>query len=71
MSFFSVFQVFVNEVDNEPATQAIEIVNNYIKKNPALGFSIQLVTVEGNRTDSKKFLENSKCGCCHLFKQKI
>lgn len=50
----------MNEVDNEPATQAIDIVNNYIKKNPSLGISIELQMVEGNRTESKKFLENSK-----------
>lgn len=53
--------MFVNEVDNDPATQAVEIVTNYIKKNPSLGISVNLLTVEGNRTDSKKFLENSKC----------
>lgn len=54
------FQVFVNEVDNDPASQAVEIVMNYIKKNPALGLSVQIMPIEGNRTDSKKFLENSK-----------
>lgn len=53
-------QVFVNEVDNDPASQAVEIVMNYIKKNPSLGLSVQLLPIEGNRTDSKKFLENSK-----------
>lgn len=52
--------MFVNEVDNDPASQAVEIVMNYIKKNPALGLSVQLLPIEGNRTDSKKFLENSK-----------
>lgn len=52
--------MFVNEVDNDPASQAVEIVLNYIKKNPSLGLSVQLLPIEGNRTDSKKFLENSK-----------
>lgn len=52
--------MFVNEVDNDPAAQAVEIVLNYIKKNPSLGLSVQLLPVEGNRTDSKKFLENSE-----------
>lgn len=47
-------------MDNDQATQAIEVILNYIKKNPALGVSIQLTQIEGNRTDSKKFLENSK-----------
>lgn len=54
------FQVFINEVDNDCASQAVEIVLNYIKKNPSLGLSVQLMTIEGNRTDSKKFLENSE-----------
>lgn len=53
-------QVFINEVDNDPASQAVEIVMNYIKKNPSLGVSVQLMPIEGNRTDSKKFLENSE-----------
>lgn len=59
MFFFSL-KVFINEVDNDPANQALEIVLNYIKKNPSLGLSVQLMPIEGNRTDSKKFLENSK-----------
>lgn len=50
----------MNEVDNDPAAQAVEIVMNYIKKNPSLGLSVQLLPIEGNRTDSKKFLENGK-----------
>lgn len=52
-------KVFVNEANNDQASQAVDIVMNYIKKNPSLGLSIQLIPVEGNRTDSKKFLENS------------
>lgn len=56
----SISQVFINEVDNDPASQAVEIVMNYIKKNPSLGVSVQLMPIEGNRTDSKKFLENSE-----------
>lgn len=59
--FVCYFQVFINEVDNDPASQAVEIVLNYIKKNPSLGLSVQLMPIEGNRTDSKKFLESSKC----------
>lgn len=49
--------MFVNEVDNDQAAQAIEIALTYIKKNPNLGLSVQVISVEGNRTDSKKFLE--------------
>lgn len=52
--------MFVNEVDNDQAVQAVEVALMYIKKNPSLGLSVQLISVEGNRTDSKKFLENSK-----------
>lgn len=62
ISLYSKFliQVFINEVDNDQASQALDVILNYIKKNPALGISIQLMQIEGNRTDSKKFLENSK-----------
>lgn len=60
VEIFVPFKVFINEVDNDPASQALEIVLNYIKKNPSLGLSVQLMPIEGNRTDSKKFLENSK-----------
>ncbi|XP_037037565.1 ionotropic receptor 25a [Bradysia coprophila] len=49
--------LFINEVDNDQATQAIDIALTYIQKNPNLGMSIQLTKVEGNRTDSKKFLD--------------
>lgn len=51
--------MFINEVDNDQATQAVDIALTYIKKNPNLGLSVQVLSVEGNRTDSKKFLENS------------
>lgn len=33
---------------------------NYIKKTPSLGFTVEIVSVEGNRTDSKGLLEQSK-----------
>lgn len=52
--------MFTNEVDNDQATQAVEIALNYIKKNPSLGLSVKLTTVEGNRTESKKYLESCK-----------
>lgn len=54
-----IFTVFINEVDNDQATQAVDIALTYIQKNPNLGMSIQLTKVEGNRTDSKKFLDSS------------
>ena len=44
-------------MDNDQASQAVEIAINYIKKNPNLGLSVQMVSVEGNRTDSKNILE--------------
>lgn len=52
-------EVFINEAENDQAAQALDIALTYIKKNPSLGMSVQLITVEGNRTDSRKFLENS------------
>lgn len=56
----SPIKVFINEADNEQAAQAVDIVLTFIKKNPGLGLSVKLMTVDGNRTDSRKFLENSK-----------
>lgn len=46
-------------MDNDQASQAVEIALAYIKKNPSLGLSVQMVSVDGNRTDSKKFLDES------------
>lgn len=54
------FTVFINEVNNEQAAQSVDIALTYIKKNPNLGLSVQVVTVEGNRTESRVFLEASK-----------
>lgn len=51
--------MFINEADNEQAAQAVDIVLTFIKKNPGLGLSVKLISVDGNRTDSRKFLENS------------
>lgn len=51
--------VFVNEASNDQAAQALEIVLTYIKKTPSLGLSVQLMQIDGNRTDSRRFLENS------------
>lgn len=58
--FCFLFTVFLNEMDNDQASQAVEIAIAYINKNPNLGLSVQLTTVEGNRTDSKKFLDSSE-----------
>lgn len=49
--------MFVNEVGNEVAAKAVDVAVNYIKKNPSLGLSVEVMAVEGNRTDSKGLLE--------------
>ncbi|EAA13931.5 AGAP010272-PA, partial [Anopheles gambiae str. PEST] len=49
--------VFVNEVDNNLANVAVEVALNYVKKNPQLGLSVDMMYVEGNRTDSKDLLQ--------------
>lgn len=54
----STHQVFINEVGNDIAQKSVEVAVNYIKKNSNLGLSVELVTVEGNRTDSKGLLES-------------
>lgn len=38
------------------ANVAIEVALNYVKKNPQLGMSVEMVYVEGNRTESKDLL---------------
>lgn len=45
---------------NEVASKAVDVAVNYIKKNPNLGLSVEIMAVEGNRTDSKGLLEASK-----------
>lgn len=52
--------VYINEVGNEVAAKAVGIALNYVKKNPSLGLSVDMVQVEGNRTDSKGMLESSE-----------
>ncbi|XP_038112926.1 ionotropic receptor 25a isoform X7 [Culex quinquefasciatus] len=50
--------LFVNEVGNDLAQVAVDVALNYIRKNPSLGLSVELLSVEGNRTDSKGLLES-------------
>lgn len=64
--------MFVNEVDNNLANVAVEVALNYVKKNPQLGLSVDMMYVEGNRTDSKDLLQARKnyeyfCRCCYLY----
>lgn len=54
------FLVYINEVGNDVAAKAVDVALNYVKKNPSLGLSVDLINVEGNRTDSKGMLEASK-----------
>lgn len=54
------FQVFITEDFNDVATLAVEIAHSYIKKNPILGLSVHLETIEGTRNESNQFLEDSK-----------
>lgn len=51
--------MYVNEVGNDIAAKSVDIAINYVKKNTNLGVSISVTSVEGNRTDSKPFLEAS------------
>lgn len=53
-------KVYVNEVGNDIAAKAVDTAITYVKKNTNLGISISVTSVEGNRTDSKPFLEASK-----------
>lgn len=46
-------------MNNDQASLAMDTVKQYAQKNP-LGFTLNVITVEGNRTDSKMFLEACK-----------
>jgi hypothetical protein len=50
-------EVFINEVGNDIAQKSVDVAVNYIKKMPSLGLSVEVMAVEGNRTDSKGLLE--------------
>lgn len=52
--------VYVNEVGNDIAAKAVDVAVNYVKKNPNLGLSVEVMSVEGNRSDSKGLLESCK-----------
>lgn len=50
----------MNEVDNDAATKAVDVALDYIRKSPNLGLTVDVIAqIDGNRTDSKKFLEAS------------
>lgn len=42
---------------NDIAQKSVDVAVNYIKKMPSLGLSVEVMAVEGNRTDSKGLLE--------------
>lgn len=52
--------MFINEVDNDAATKALDVAISFLRKNPSYGISVQVTAVEGNRTDSKGLLEAGK-----------
>jgi hypothetical protein len=54
------FAVYINEVGNDVSTKAVDVVTSYIKKNPNLGLSVEISSIEGNRSDSKGLLEASE-----------
>jgi len=52
--------VFINEVDNEPAAKAVDVAITYLKKNIRYGLSVQMDSVEANKSDAKVLLETSE-----------
>jgi hypothetical protein len=52
------FIVFINEVGNDVAQKAVNVAVDYVKKTSELGMSVEVMAVEGNRTDSKGLLES-------------
>nr|AID61273.1 ionotropic receptor [Calliphora stygia] len=59
--------LFINELDNDPATKAIETVQTYLKKNSNYGLSLQIDKIEANKTDAKALLES----ICTKYAQSI
>lgn len=51
--------MFINEVDNDPASKALEIVQTYLKKNSNYGFSLQMDKLEIGRTSAQEDIEQS------------
>lgn len=52
--------VFVNEINNDPASKAFSVVKAYLEKNLSYGIKVDSVTVEGNRSETKLLLDDSK-----------
>ncbi|XP_075152081.1 ionotropic receptor 25a [Haematobia irritans] len=50
--------LFINELDNDAASKAIDIVQTYLKKNSNYGLSLQIDKIEANKTDAKALLES-------------
>lgn len=51
--------VFINEVDNDPASKALEIVQTYLRKNSNYGFSLQMEKLEIGKTSAQEDIEKS------------
>ena len=43
---------------NDIAQKAVDVAVNFIKKTPSLGLNVEIMAVEGNRSDSKGLLES-------------
>lgn len=56
---FAIFSVFINDIDNDQASKAMDIVQTYLKKNSNYGLSLQIDKIEANKTDAKALLESS------------
>lgn len=57
--YLQFFSVFINDIDNDQASKAMDIVQTYLKKNSNYGLSLQIDKIEANKTDAKALLESS------------
>lgn len=57
--YLKFFSVFINDIDNDQASKAMDIVQTYLKKNSNYGLSLQIDKIEANKTDAKALLESS------------
>lgn len=65
--------VFINEVDNDPASKALEVVQTFLRKNSNYGLSLQIDKVEIGQTSAQQDIEKSLykyVKCLYFFKKK-
>lgn len=50
--------MFVNEINNDPASNAFSVVKAYLEKNTEFGIKVDSATVEGGTMENNTFKED-------------